>query len=54
MSKFRLLSSYASIAAILGLAGWAAFVSFPWWGKPSSFVARPDSNPRLRLRPAMS
>ena len=34
VSGFRLVSSYASIAAILALAGWLSFVSFPLVGLP--------------------
>ena len=34
VSGFRLLSSYASIALILALAGWLSFVSFPLVGLP--------------------
>jgi beta-lactamase regulating signal transducer with metallopeptidase domain len=34
VSGFRLLSSYASIAVILALAGWLSFVSFPLVGLP--------------------
>jgi TonB family protein len=33
MSKLRLLSSYASMLAILVMAGWAAFLSFPLAGR---------------------
>jgi len=34
VSGFRLLSSYASIAVILALAGWLSIVSFPLVGRP--------------------
>jgi hypothetical protein len=34
VSGFRLVSSYAFIAAILALAGWLSFVSFPLVGRP--------------------
>jgi TonB family protein len=33
MSKFRLVSSYASMAAILALVGWSASVAFPLIGR---------------------
>ncbi|PYS43279.1 MAG: hypothetical protein DMG14_01380, partial [Acidobacteria bacterium] len=33
MSKFRLVSSYALIAATLAVAGWVVFVSFPLTGR---------------------
>ena len=33
MSRFRLFSSYGSMAAILVMAGWVGFVSFPLIGK---------------------
>lgn len=34
MSRFRLVFSYASMAAILALAGWVVFVAFPLAGAP--------------------
>jgi hypothetical protein len=34
MSKFKLLSSYVSMAAILAFAGWLAVASFPLIGRP--------------------
>jgi hypothetical protein len=34
VSGFRLLSSYGSIAAVLALAGWLSFMSFPLVGRP--------------------
>lgn len=52
MSRFRLFSSYGSMAAILAVAGWVAFVSFPLIGKaeikpavPRSASQTPQSEP---------
>src|SRR5262249_31482271 len=33
MSRFRLISSYAAIAGVLGLAGWLGFAAFPMTGR---------------------
>jgi TonB family protein len=43
MSRFRLFSSYGSMAAILVVAGWVAFVSFPLIGKAEIKPAVPRS-----------
>jgi TonB family protein len=45
MSRFRLFSSYGSMAAILAVAGWVAFLSFPLIGKAEirRAVPQPES-----------
>jgi TonB family protein len=45
MSRVRLFSSYASIAAILALAGWIAVISFPLVGLAEIRPAVPHTQP---------
>jgi TonB family protein len=44
MSRFRLLSSYLSITAILALAGWTVVVSFPLVGQAGARPALPPAS----------
>jgi beta-lactamase regulating signal transducer with metallopeptidase domain len=49
MSRLRLVSSYASIAAVLALAGWFGVTSFPLIGQPMPQQAAPrESSPLVR------
>ena len=43
MSRFRLFTSYGSMAAVLVMAGWVGFVSFPLIGKAEIKPAVPPS-----------
>ncbi len=48
MSKFRLLSSYGSIAAVLAFATWIIVGSFPLVGQPQVII---DSEPTAVMQP---
>lgn len=45
MSKLRLFSSYVSMLAILAVAGWAAFLSFPLAGQAEVRIVQPQQPP---------
>ena len=51
MSRLRLVSSYFSITAILGFAGWFALASFPLIGHPQIQAATPRPAPVERSEP---
>lgn len=51
MSRLRLLSSYASMAAILGLAVWLGFLSFPLTGQAEVKFAASQDQPRKTANP---
>src|SRR5262249_11854781 len=52
MSRFRLLSSYATMAAVLAAAGWIVFASFPLVGQAQvQTVTVPADQPGVAVTP---